>query len=440
MQAEHPFQIPSHIDAVQNDQAAVPALGSLHNLIRSLFVEDRSQIYWIFVMGMVAFVFLSTIVNWILLICCLFKKRFTLMNLYKIPKCKYQIGFPNSTGFTVFTASVSAIWFIIFAVHQFRLDQQLDSNELYSSMLWLCMLCLPFWFTLYVQSIEFMDLPLLRAKTGYLMKNNKVIEIILRITLCILAVAFPFFATLISVTSGYGNQQDYNDVVAEVMRYFTDSDLSQDGFQLTGSAAGATKILRRYEEEAISIWKALSNIFYNAEGVMMGWACSFGMILAFYLVGAVKLYLAHRRSKKALSNTPINTVKTDQDVESTNFDSATLIDENTEKGYPDYQFLQKYKHTLSVMCCIIFLIINSFLADRLSHLVEMAQITQFIGHYLGVLSMMALFASAYSITHLSIIYANDFQPFINPSVSNPVSQSKHDTETGSVDTDATLTP
>lgn len=438
MQVEHPYQIPASIDSVPNDQNAVMALGSLHNLVRSLFVQDHVPIYWIYVMCVVGFVVLTMLIGWGLLIACMFKKRVSLLTLYKIPKANFRVALPNSTCFTAFTASTSAIWFILFAIHQFRLDQQLNPDELNASMFWFCVLCAPFWFTLYVQAIEFCDLPLIKTPSSGWMQNKKVIGIFVRIFTCIVAAAIPAYAIFSSIINGYNNQQDYEDIVAEVMQYFSDSDMSQDGFEMNGSVAGAVNVLRRYEEEALSIWKSLAEVYNNAKWIMIIWACYFGFLLALYLYGAVKLYVVHKNSMKESDNNSIRTTKLEGDVESILFDSAAYGNEK-QTQQSNCQFLQKHKHMLSAMVCIMFLIIYSFLSVQLTSLVEMAQITQFVGRYLGVLCLLVLFSSIYTIVHLSIMYANKGRPSTNSSGSKLVTSSDLALETRSVDTDATLT-
>lgn len=433
MQVKHPFQIPASIDAVQNDQDAVPALGSLHNLVRTLFVDDHFQIYWVYVMAVVAVVALCTICGWGLLIACIFKKRVSLLTLHKIPKVNIQIALPNTTCFTVFSTSISAAWFIIFAIHRFRLDQQLIPSELNAAMFWMCVLCLPFWFTLYVQAIEFLDLPLLKSQSGT--KQNRALEIFLRILSCSVVVVIPAFVILASLTTGYNNQQDYENVVAEVMQYFSDSNLSQEGYESNDTSTGAINVLRRYEEEAVSNWQNLAGVYDNAKPIMMIWACYFGLLLALYLGGAVKLYVAHRNTSKATVNDTIVLRKLEGDVESVIFDNNIPADEKRAK-YPNYQFLQKYKHIFSVMLCIMFLAIYSFLAVQLTSLVEMAQITQFVGNYLAVLSLMVLLSSVYTIFHLSIMYANKGN---DHSKSKNTTEGDVEPESRSVDTDATLT-
>ncbi|PWN34703.1 uncharacterized protein FA14DRAFT_154154 [Meira miltonrushii] len=434
MQVEHPFQIPAFIDNVQNDQAAVPALGSLHNLIRGLFVADHYRFYWVYVIAVVGLVALSTICGWCLLVACIVKKRTSLLTLHKIPKVNVRIGLPNTTCFTVFSASVSAAWYIIFAIHQFRLDQQLIPSELNASMFWMCVLCLPFWFTLYVQAIEFCDFPLLKSRSGS-KGNKKVLEIILRLFAGFVAVIIPAFVIMASITTGYNNQQDYEQVVAGVMQFFADSDSSQEGFEVTGTSDGAISIFRMYEEDAIIQWKSLAGVYASAKPIMIIWASYFGFLLALYLGGAVKLYVAYRKTPKVTKTDTIILRKLEGDVESVIFDNSTADNEKQAK-YPNCYFLQKYKHIFSVMLCIMFLVIYSFLAAQLTSLVEMVQITQFVGNYLGVLSSMMLCSSVYTIFHLSIMYANKGAATTK---SKSTTEGDVEHESRSVDTDATLT-
>jgi len=405
MQVENPYQIPASIDAVQNDQYAIFALDSLKKFMHSFFVQDHAPTYWIYVMSVVGFVFLCAIVGWGLLIACMFKKRVTLVTICKIPRSKISIGLPNSTCFTAFFASVSAAWFILFAVHQFRLDLQLNWRELNASIDWLCIICAPFWLTLYVQAIEFCDLPLLKAPNDW-MQNIKVVGILTRILLWICAFTFPVFAVLASATAGYKYQQDYEHIVTEVEQYFSDSNMSHlINFELNSSSVGAMTVLQRYKTEAISLWKRLASVYNNTETIMLIWASYFGLLLALYLYGTFRIYMRRKNCNKNISNISAIATKLEENMTSVNEEYA---------GYANIQFLQKYKHIFSAMACIVFFIIFSFQTVRLTSLVKMAQIAQFVGIYLIILSTLMLLSSAYTIVHLSITYANESQPSNTP--------------------------